>query len=246
MRALALCGLLLLAACRAQTADRGEAPLTGFDVVFDPIEDGSLMVVGDQSSAYTTGRTSQCLLGQPCDAYVTVTTTSSNPAVVQVLTPSTSTFSSATWRAVGAGTAIVRVVAQQYHDSMAIQVLSARPPFDSIMVRRQPTPFDSVTSVTADANGGLQAAHLPLTGSLLLVVDPYRGGRYIGGVNDWTVQSSAPSIAYAARSCRAPSVDLTCSVVAGHGGWVTGLANGSAVITVTERNQQWSFPVAIP
>lgn len=145
------------------------------------------------------------------------------------------------------GTAQVTATVQGLTQSRRIDVTATPLPVDSIRIRSGWSAFDSLIGVVHDSTGQLVELTLPMLGYAVLETRIFRGDQWVTIMTpSWTMTSSDPTVAWVDRHCRAAIVDPQCELaVAWENGWVTGLAPGTASVTVTARNIQRSFGVTV-
>ena len=126
-------------------------------------------------------------------------------------------------------------------------MVAAPLPVDSIRIRSGWSAFDSLIGVVPGSTGQLVELTLPVLGYAVLETRIFRGGQRVTSMTPpWTMTSSDPTVAWVDVHCRAAIVDPQCELaVAAENGWVTGLAPGTASVTVTARNIQRSFRVTV-
>ena len=141
------------------------------------------------------------------------------------------------------GTVYIVASAQSFADSQRIDVVASPLPVDSIQVRLQNSPFDESLASTVDESGSVLTVTLPHPGSIPLDLHIFRGTTFVTQI-PWSIESTDTGVAFVSTGCRPPSIDPQCDVVS-HWGWITGLAAGSATVTVTVRNVQRSVMVTV-
>ena len=203
--------------------------------------DRYLLVVGDTGYASITAkRSAGCIFTDPCTASVDVEFLSSDgsvvaPAYQQLTTPATVIFT-----AKAPGSVEITAAAQGFVQSARVDVVAAPLPVDSVRIRSGLSSFDSAIAIVHDPGGNLASLTLAVRGYAALYISVFRDGPSVR--LPLTIESSDSAVAWVSLHCRAQVVDPTCDIT---GTWVTGLAPGTAAVTVTARNRQRSFSVTV-
>jgi hypothetical protein len=187
--------------------------------------------------------TNDCVFNSVCPASVEAQLRSRPNGLIELTSQTVTTPGTALLVGVAPGTAYVAASAQNFSDSLRVDVVSSPLPIDSFQVRIQNSPFDESLGSTEDGAGSLLSVTLPHPGSIPLDIRIYRGTSTVSQI-PWSIESTDPSVAPASTGCRPPTIDPQCDVVS-HWGWITGLAPGTATVTVIVRNVQRSVSVMV-
>ena len=125
--------------------------------------------------------------------------------------------------------------------SRQVDVVAAPLPIDRLQAHLAFISED--VEATHGADGALVSITLPVGGSAALDMLVKREGRWIVWI-PYSLTSSNPDIARVDDHCRPPALDPHCDVL-GNWGWVSGMAPGESIVTVTVRNMEVTFVVRI-
>lgn len=246
-----LAGTLITAAttftCKSPESPFANLPIAGFNLTVYTAEGDTtrhLLTVGDSGQALVEawGRRDGCYtdslgITRSCGGPLPAEFTSSNGNIVSPARQSVMGFADVLLRGRAVGSVLVSATLRDTTLSRRMDVVVAPLPVDSVRVQLVPFQGDSILAGVTDAVGNLRSMTLPAGASYYTLINIFRGHDSAVYLL-LTFESSDSSIASWGAVC-------TSACVLRREAWVQGNARGTAQLTVTARNQRYSFLVTV-